>query len=78
MLERKVKVDMAKSPTLEQSFEKLDEILKTLEQPDISLDEALKIYNEGIRLVKNCNQQLDKVEKQIVVLSDKEGNYDEL
>ena len=78
MLERKVKVYMAKSPTLEQSFEKLDEILKTLEQPNISLDEALNIYNEGIRLVKNCNQQLDKVEKQIVVLSDKEGNYDEL
>jgi exodeoxyribonuclease VII small subunit len=78
MLERKVKVYMAKSQTIEQSFEKLDEILKSLEQPDISLDEALKIYNEGIKLVKNCNQQLDKVEKQIIVLSDKEGGYDEL
>ena len=69
---------MAKSQTIEQSFEKLDEILKSLEQPDISLDEALKIYNEGIKLVKNYNQQLDKVEKQIIVLSDKEGGYDEL
>ena len=69
---------MAKSQTIEQSFEKLDEILKSLEQPDISLDEALKIYNEGIKLVKNCNQQLDQVEKQIIVLSDKEGGYDEL
>ena len=78
MLERKVKIYMAKSQTSEQSFEKLDEILKSLEQPDISLDEALKIYNEGIKLVKNCNQQLDKVEKQIIVLSDKEGGYDEL
>ena len=78
MLERKVKVYMAKSQTIEQSFEKLDEILKSLEHPDISLDEALKIYNEGIKLVKNCNQQLDKVEKQIIVLSDKEGGYDEL
>ena len=78
MLERKVKIYMAKSQTIEQSFEKLDEILKSLEQPDISLDEALKIYNEGIKLVKNCYQQLDKVEKQIIVLSDKEGGYDEL
>lgn len=78
MLERKVKIYMAKSQTIEQSFEKLDGILKSLEQPDISLDEALKIYNEGIKLVKNCNQQLDKVEKQIIVLSDKEGGYDEL
>ena len=78
MLERKVKVYMAKSQTIEQSFEKLDEILKSLEPPDISLDEASRIYNEGIKLVKNCNQQLDKVEKQIIVLSDKEGGYDEL
>lgn len=69
---------MAKSQTLEESFKKLDEILKSLEQPDISLDEALKIYNEGINLVKNCNEQLDKVEKQIIVLNDKEGEYDEL
>ena len=40
---------MAKGQTLEQSFEKLEEILERLGQPDISLDESLKVYNEGIK-----------------------------
>ena len=69
---------MAKGQTLEQSFEKLEEILGRLGQPDISLDESLKVYNEGIKLVRNCSQQLDKVEKQIIILNDGEGGQDEL
>ncbi|MBO5458720.1 MAG: exodeoxyribonuclease VII small subunit [Lachnospira sp.] len=64
---------MAKSQTLEQSFEKLEEIIRQLEDDNISLDDSFKKYNEGIKLIKSCNQQLDKVEKQIVVLNDKEG-----
>ena len=34
-------------------------------------------YNEGMKLIQNCNQQLDKVEKKIVVLNQKEGDEDE-
>ena len=63
---------MAKTQTLEQSFEKLDEILEKLEDGSISLDESFKLYNDGIKLVKNCNKQLDKVEQQIVVLNDED------
>lgn len=75
---RNGEIYMAKGQTLEQSFEKLEEILERLEQPDISLDESLKVYNEGIKLVRNCSQQLDKVEKQIIILNDGEGGQDEL
>lgn len=69
---------MAKSQTLEQSFDKLEELVDTLENGNVSLDESFKIYQEGIKLIKNCNQQLDKVEKQITVLNDGEGTADEL
>lgn len=75
---RNGEIYMAKGQTLEQSFEKLEEILERLGQPDISLDESLKVYNEGIKLVRNCSQQLDKVEKQIIILNDGEGGQDEL
>lgn len=68
---------MAKAQTLEQSFEKLEEIIQRLEDGSISLEDSFKAYNEGIKLIKNCNQQLDKVEKQIIVLNDKEGENDE-
>lgn len=64
---------MAKSLTLEESFEKLDEVISRMESGNISLEESFKLYNEGIKLVKNCNSQLDKVEKQIVIINGDEG-----
>lgn len=61
---------MAKGVTLEQSFERLDEILEVMENGNTSLDENFQMYKEGMKLIQNCNQQLDKVEKQIVIIND--------
>ena len=60
---------MAKSQKFEESFGKLEELISQMESGNISLEESFKLYNEGIKLIKNCNSQLDKVEKQIVVLN---------
>ena len=68
---------MAKAQTLEQSFEKLEQIIGNLENGDVSFEDSFKLYNEGMKLIQNCNQQLDKVEKKIVVLNQKEGDEDE-
>lgn len=68
---------MAKAQTLEQSFEKLEQIIGNLENGDVSLEDSFKLYSEGMKLIQNCNQQLDKVEKKIVVLNQKEGDEDE-
>ena len=68
---------MAKAQTLEQSFEKLEQIIGNLENGDVSLEDSFKLYNEGMKLIQNCNQQLDKLEKKIVVLNLKEGDVDE-
>ena len=62
----------AKSQTLEQLFESLDQVVNKLEDGNISLEESFKTYNEGMKLIKACNSQLDKVEKQIIVLNDGE------
>ena len=67
---------MAKAITLEESFGNLEKIIDNLENGQLSLDESFKMYNEGIKLIKNCNIQLDKVEKQIIVL-DKNGESGE-
>ena len=66
---------MAKAITLEESFGNLEKIIDNLENGQLSLDESFKTYNEGIKLIKNCNIQLDKVEKQIIIL-DKNGEND--
>lgn len=67
---------MAKSATIEESFEKLDKIVSQLEDGSLSMNEAFKLYKEGVQLVNNCNNMLDKVEKQLVVLNGSEETYD--
>ncbi|HEX3077532.1 MAG TPA: exodeoxyribonuclease VII small subunit [Lachnospiraceae bacterium] len=69
---------MAKSnKTLEASLEELDMIIKQLEDSSISLDDSFKLYNEGMKLLKSCNDSIDKVEKKLIVLSEN-GEEDEL
>ena len=67
---------MAKSATIEESFEKLDKIVSQLEDGNLSMNEAFKLYKEGVQLVNNCNNMLDKVEKQLVVLNGSEETDD--
>ena len=67
---------MAKSATIEESFEKLDNIVSQLEDGSLSMNEAFKLYKEGVQLVNNCNNMLDKVEKQLVVLNGSEETDD--
>ena len=59
---------MAKAKSIEENFEKLEEIIDNLEQNDMSLEEAFKAYEAGIRPTAQCAKQLDNVEKQIIVL----------
>ena len=53
----------------------LEEIIKELEAGDRSLEETFAGYEEGMKLVKALSGQIDKVEKQILILS--EGDDDE-
>lgn len=64
---------MAKAEkNLETIFKELDDIIMKLEQGDISLEDSFRLYNDGMKLVKKCNDSIDKVEKKLVVLSERE------
>lgn len=66
---------MAKKITLEESFDQLDEIIQELQTGELSLEQSFKKYEEGMKLVKNCNDAIDKVEKKLIVIdSEEEGN----
>lgn len=52
--------------TFEEALTKLEKVVKELENKDISLDEAVKLYNEGLELSKQCYEQLKQTEKLIV------------
>jgi exodeoxyribonuclease VII small subunit len=56
-------------PTFESSLKRLEEIAETLEQGEVSLDEALDLYEEGIELSKFCSRKLRDVELKLKKLS---------
>lgn len=55
--------------TFESASARLEEIVKLLERGNTSLDESLKLYEEGISLVRFCNDALDNAEKRIKILA---------
>jgi exodeoxyribonuclease VII small subunit len=52
----------------EDALNKLEKIVSQLEKGDISLEESLKLFEEGIRLSRLCNQKLDEAEKRVEIL----------
>ena len=62
--------DREVSMNIEETFNTLDDILNRLEDKDTSLEDAFKEYEKGMKLVKECNDSLDKVEKKIQLIRD--------
>ncbi len=58
----------------EEALEELEKVVERLESGELSLDDSLAAFEEGVRLVKYCNQKLNEVERKIELLvKDKEG-----
>ena len=55
--------------TLEEGFEKIDELIETMADGDISLEESFDKYKLGMEILKVCGDKIDKVEKQIEILN---------
>ena len=65
-----------KEKTLEEAFAELDEMLVKLADREVSLEESFEIYAEGTKLLKYCIDNLDRVEKKMLVMNE-EGGLDE-
>ncbi|WP_347477107.1 exodeoxyribonuclease VII small subunit [Clostridium sp. Marseille-P299] len=59
-----------KEKTLESSFEELNSIIDSLEKEDISLEDSFGLYHKGMQLLKYCNDSIDKVEKELMILEE--------
>ncbi|MCI5605138.1 MAG: exodeoxyribonuclease VII small subunit [Clostridia bacterium] len=58
----------------EESINKLEEIVRQLEDGNVSLDESLSLFEQGIKLSKSCQKMLDNAEKKVsVLISSPEG-----
>ena len=58
----------------EEAFQKLESIVKKLEDGNLSLEESLKAFEEGVRLSRFCSKKLDEAEKKVeMLLKDSNG-----
>ena len=61
----------------EEAMKKLEQITVELEKGDLSLDESVKKFEEGIKLSKECDKILEDSEKRINILINNDGNITE-
>lgn len=61
---------------MEEAFILLDDITRTLEDEEITLEDSFQAYKKGMDLLKICNDKIDKVEKKVMMLNE-EGGLDE-
>ncbi|MCI9051104.1 MAG: exodeoxyribonuclease VII small subunit [Lachnospiraceae bacterium] len=59
-----------KEKSMEEAFEELNELLTKMDSDQISLEDSFKLYQEGVQLVRYCNEKIDKVEKQLMILNE--------
>ena len=58
-----------KSVTFEASMQRLDEIVAALEHGDVSLEESIKLFEEGTKLTAQCQKLLDEAELKVTLLT---------
>ena len=68
--------EQKKEITLEEAFLRLDEIIGKLENRDTTLEDSFAGYQEGMELLKICNQRIDTVEKKILALNEDGETYE--
>ena len=64
---------MSEKLSFEASMEALEKIVVQLEKDDISLEDSIKRYKEGMTLVANCNQAIDRIEKVLKIIGKDEA-----
>ncbi len=61
--------------SFETSLKELEKIVRGLEEGDLSLEESLKLFEDGVRLSRECQERLNQAERRIeVLLIDGDGN----
>lgn len=62
-----------KKKTFEESMQRLEEIVALLESNDQSLDDTVKLFEEGLSLVKSCDESLKKYEEKVNEIVNRNG-----
>lgn len=65
---KKPEPPVQKKPDFERSLARLEEVVRKLESPQLALDEAMKLFEEGVALSRECQKQLEEAEGKVEIL----------
>ena len=68
-----VKPEGAKKQAFEQSLARLEEIVRKLESANLPLDDAMKLFEEGMQLSASCRKELEEAEGKVEILLKQNG-----
>lgn len=68
---------MKDEKSFEELVEELENIAEELENDKLNLDNSIKKFEEGMKISKLCNEKLEKAEKKINILLEKNGEIEE-
>ncbi|MHB1355144.1 MAG: exodeoxyribonuclease VII small subunit [Anaerolineae bacterium] len=58
----------AKPTSFEENYKRLEQVIARLDSGNLPLDESVALYEEGMRLARSCEQQLDNAEIKVTQL----------
>ena len=61
---------MEKKKSFEEQLKELEEVLKALQSPDLTLDESMELYKKGVSLTNSCAKELEKAEGELKKLTE--------
>ena len=62
---------------LEEVLAQVEQCIACLENPQVSLEDSFRYYEEGIRKLRICNEKVDRIEKQMLIISSRGEMEDE-
>ena len=65
-----------KKKSFENALEKLESITKELEEGDLSLEDSLKHFDEGVKLAEYCNSKLSDAQRKVEILLKKDDSLE--
>lgn len=60
---------MSKEKSFEEKLQRLEQIVRAMEQGDVALEESLKLFQEGTELVRSCGKLLDDAQMQVKLIA---------
>jgi len=57
-----------KSPSFEEGLDRLEQIVKDLEQGELELEKSLELFEQGVELSESCRKQLEEAEQKVEIL----------